>query len=181
MHSSRERSGIRAALVAGVCILVVMMGNLWAGDPSAKATSLAGTWKLRAAEVIRPDGTRVTDESYGLQAQGVLMIDAEGRYSLQIFRPDRPKFASGDKRHGTPAEYEAALMGMSTHVGHIVVDAANQTLIFKIDFAAYPNWDHTEQKRKFQLTGDELSYQVPAGAAGGTIAVSVWQRATPGQ
>jgi hypothetical protein len=107
------------------------------------------------------------------------MIDDTGRYSLQIFRPGRPKFASGDKRRGTPQEYEAAVMGMSTHVGHIVVDPANQTLIFQIDLAAFPNWDQTQQKRKFQLSGDELSYQVPATAAGGTIAASVWRRATP--
>jgi hypothetical protein len=138
-------------------------------------TTLEGTWTLRAAEIQRPDGTRETDPSYGPKAQGLLMVDKDGRYSLQIFRPDRPKFASGEKKRGTPQEYEAALLGISTHVGQIVLDPSNQTIVFKIDHAAFPNWEHTEQKRKFQLSDGELTYQVPA-VTGGTTAVSVWRR-----
>jgi lipocalin-like protein len=137
---------------------------------------LAGTWILQAAQVIRPDGKQETDAAYGPDAKGVLMVDTNGQYSLQIFRPGRPKFASGDKKRGTSQEYEAALLGISTHVGHIIVDTATQTLQFKIDYAAYPNWEHTVQTRKFKLSGDELRYQVPANAGAGTIAVSIWRR-----
>lgn len=157
----------------GVC--VVIAGALLSVDESSKSP-LAGTWILRAAEVIRPDGTRATDPAYGPDAKGVLMVDHDGQYSLQIFHPDRPKFASGDKRRGTPQEYEAAVLGISTHVGHIIVNATQQTLQFQIDYAAYPNWEHTTQTRQFKLSGDELSYQVPASAGAGTIAVSVWRR-----
>ena len=137
---------------------------------------LAGTWILKAAQVIYPDGKQGTDAAYGPDAKGVLMVDNEGQYSLQIFRPDRPKFASGDKNRGTPQEYEAALLGISTHMGHIIIDKGTQALQFKIDYAAYPNWEHTIQTRKFKLSGDELYYQVPANASGGTIAVSIWRR-----
>jgi len=140
------------------------------------ASPLAGTWTLVAAEVMRPDGTRATDPAYGADAKGVLMVDDEGQYSLQIFRPDRPRFASGDKKKGTAQEYESALLGISTHIGHIVVDTAHQTLQFKIDYAAYPNWEHTTQIRQYKLAGNTLSYQVPATAGGGTIAISVWRR-----
>lgn len=137
---------------------------------------LAGTWLLKAAQVIRPDGTRATDTAYGKNAKGVLMIDANGQYSLQIFRPDRPKFVSGDKRRGTPAEYEAALLGISTHIGSIKMDTVNKTLQFNIEYAAYPNWDNTAQIRNFKLQEDELYYEVPVKTAAGTIAVSIWKR-----
>jgi hypothetical protein len=178
--SGNWRSRVRAALLAGACVATAGVLIADTGGPAAPEPSLAGTWVLRAAEQIRPDGTRVTDPSYGPGAQGLLMIDGEGRYSLQIFKPGRPKFASGDKHRGTPEEYEAAVLGMSSHVGRLVVDAANQMLIFQIEFASYPNWEQTEQKRKFQLSGDELNYQVPASAgSNGIIAVSVWRRATP--
>jgi len=153
-------------------LLLVVCGGLRAAEPSP----LAGTWTLRAAEIQRADGTRETDPAYGPKAQGLLMIDSEGRYSLQIFRPDRPKFAAGDKRQGTQQEYQAALLGISTHTGRIVLDPTNQLLVFQIEFAAYPNWDHTEQKRKFQLANGELTYQVPATSAGGISPVSVWRR-----
>ena len=137
---------------------------------------LAGTWVLKAAEVIFPDGTHATDTAYGKNAKGILMIDEDGQYSLQIFRPDRLKFASGDKKKGTPEEYESALLGISTHIGHIKIDTVNNILQFNIDYAAYPNWDNTTQTRKFKLSNEELYYEVPAKAAAGTIAVSIWTR-----
>lgn len=145
------------------------------GDENAEFP-LAGTWILKAAEVILPDGTHTTDTSYSKNAKGILMIDADGQYSLQIFRPDRPKFSSGDKKRGTPEEYESALLGISTHIGHIKIDTINKLLQFHIDYAAYPNWDNTTQTRKFKLSDDELYYEVPAKAGAGTIAVSIWTR-----
>ncbi|MDJ1492162.1 lipocalin-like domain-containing protein [Cytophagaceae bacterium DM2B3-1] len=137
---------------------------------------LAGTWMLKAAQVLLPDGSLVTDTAYGKNAKGILMIDSDGQYSLQIFRPDRPKFASGDKKRGTPKEYESALLGISTHVGHIKMDTIHKVLTFHIDYAAYPNWENTTQARQFRLSDDELYYQVPSTAAAGTTAVSVWKR-----
>ena len=166
---------VMGIVTSQVMVFIATAGGLQSGNESLRSP-LAGTWVLRAAEIIGPDGARVTDPAYGPDAKGVLMVDGDGQYSLQIFRPDRPKFASGDKKRGTPQEYEAAVLGLSTHVGHIVVDAARQTLQFKIDHAAFPNWEHTTQTRQYKLSGDELSYQVPASAGAGTIAVSVWRR-----
>ena len=71
--------------------------------PSAPAASLVGTWTLSAADDLRPDGTRV--QAYGANPEGLLIFGADGRYSLQIFRKERVKFASGNKRQGSSAEY----------------------------------------------------------------------------
>jgi hypothetical protein len=140
-----------------------------------KSNKLAGTWILTAADELRPDGTRA--EPYGSDAQGLLIIDADGQYSLQIYSRARPRFASGDKRKGTPQEYEAAVMGMSSHIGRCSMDAATDMLTFRIERSAYPNWEGTVQKRKYRLTADELSYEVPASAtADGTIPRSFWRR-----
>lgn len=126
--------------------------------------------------MILPDGRRVTDPPYGDSAKGILTIDADGQYSLQIFNPDRPKFYSGDKKRGTPDEYSSALLGMSTHIGHVQADSAHALLIFNIDYAAYPNGNHTMQTRKYRVSGNELYYEVPPSAGAGTIAVSIWER-----
>ena len=137
------------------------------------ATSLAGTWTLSAADDLRPDGTRVP--AFGPDPQGLLILGADGRYSLQIYRSDRAKFASPDKRRGTAEEFKAAVLAMSTHYGRYVVDAAAGIITFQIDRAAFPNWDATEQKRPFTLVGDELSYRVSA-TPDGTVPISVWRR-----
>ena len=160
-------------VLGSVYSLIAQTNNMQNGNAMFP---LAGTWLLKAAQVILPDGTRATDSAYGKNAKGVLMIDANGQYSLQIFRPDRPKFVSGDKKRGTPAEYEAALLGISTHIGYIKMDTVNKTLQFNIDYAAYPNWDNTSQIRNFKLQEDELYYEVPTKTAAGTIAVSIWKR-----
>lgn len=164
--------------VVTVILLSVSVYSLIAQTNNVHSSTfpLAGTWVLKAAEVILPGGTHNTDTSYGKNAKGILMVDGDGQYSLQIFRPDRPKFASGDKRRGTPQEYTSALLGISTHIGHIKMDIVNHTLQFNIDYAAYPNWDNTAQTRKYKLSDDELYYEVPATAAAGTVAASTWTR-----
>jgi hypothetical protein len=105
----------------------------------------------------------------------LLLIDAQGRYSLQIFKAERPRFASGDKLTGTPAEYEAAVLGSSTHFGTISVDPADGTLTFHIENASFPNWEGAQQQRHYELNGDELSYRVPPRPDGNTP-ISIWRR-----
>ncbi|UGV28485.1 lipocalin-like domain-containing protein [Rhodopseudomonas boonkerdii] len=135
--------------------------------------SLAGTWTLVAADVIHADGSRTRD--YGAAPKGLLIVDNEGRYSLQIFKSERAKFASANKQAATPAEYESAVLGSSTHYGKLTADFASSTLTFKIESASFPNWEGQDQVRKFKLEGDELSYSVPPRPDGNTP-ISVWRR-----
>lgn len=140
----------------------------------SSAPPLVGTWTLTAADDIRPDGTRV--QAYGQNPIGLLVFCEGGRYSVQIFRSDRASFASGDKRRGTAAEYEAAALGMSSHFGRYTVDSAGGTITFHIEAASFANWNGTQQKRPFTLSGDELEWRVPATPTG-TVPVSAWHRA----
>jgi Lipocalin-like domain len=145
---------------------------------AAQPLSLQGTWELQSAYEIHADGTRTTN--YSEHPRGLLMVDGHGRYSLQIFRPDRAKFAAADKTRGTPDEYRAAVLGSSTHTGHVSIDDAARRLVFSIETASFPNWEGTQQVREFTFDSGMLSYAVPASASGnGTIAYSVWRRATP--
>lgn len=122
--------------------------------------------------MIHPDGSRARD--YGPSPKGLLMIDRQGRYSLQIFRSDRPRFA-GAKADGTAAEYSAAVMGSSTHYGTIRIDARQHQLVFHIDGASFSNWEGQQQTRGFELHGDLLSYRVPP-RPNGDVPISVWRR-----
>jgi hypothetical protein len=142
-----------------------------AGDNSAAA--LAGTWTLVAADVLHGDGSRGHD--YGPSPRGMLFIDSDGRYSLQIFDSERKPFATGDKLKATEAEYRAAVLGVSTHFGKLDVDPVKGTLDFHISKASFPNWEGTEQVRLYELKANELSYRVPPRANGDTP-ISVWRR-----
>jgi len=140
---------------------------------AARPFPLAGTWTLVAADQIKPDGTRVRD--YGEAPSGLMMIDEQGRYSIQIYKAERPRFLGADKKNGTAAEFEAAVMGSSTHFGRVSMDEEAHTLSFEIEHAGYPNWEGTRQQRSYELQGDELRYRVPA-RPDGSIPLSVWRR-----
>ena len=137
------------------------------------ASPIAGTWTLAAADLLHADGTRTTD--YGAAPKGLLIVDARGHYSLQIFKAERPRFASGDKVTGTAAELQAAVLGSSTHFGRMSLDTVAHVLTVNIEGASFPNQEGTQQKRAYVLEGDQLSYHVPARADGNTP-ITVWRR-----
>src|ERR1700684_1004137 len=92
----------------GIVAALLMIGaSAIAIEP--RPVSLEGTWIMASAYEILADGTRTTN--YGEHPNGLMMVDKDGRYSLQIFRPTRPKFTSGDKTRGTPEEYREAVLG----------------------------------------------------------------------
>jgi len=163
---------ISAPFAAMTCLLSALAWSSGAAAADSHGDlSLAGTWTLVAADVLHPDGSRGHD--YGDAPKGQLLIDRVGHYSLQIFRADRPRFANPDKAKGTAQEFQAAVLGASTHFGTIAIEA-NQ-LVFHMEGASFPNWDGQEQRRTFELHGDTLSYRVPA-RPNGDVPVSVWRR-----
>lgn len=171
---SRHRH--RIAALALVIALLVIGTSAMATRP--QSLSLEGTWTMTSAYEILADGTRTT--TYGEHPNGLLIIDRRGRYSLQIFRPDRPRFAAAVKARGTTEEFREAVIGSSTHFGRVEVDAVHGKLIFRIEAASFPNWEGAEQVRDYVFKDGTLSYAVPASAAGnGTVAHSIWQRVQP--
>jgi hypothetical protein len=159
-------------LICGAALFATSAGAV----RSEELTSLQGTWVMDSAYEVQADGTRTTN--FGEHPAGLLTIDAQGRYNLQIFKVGRPVFASGDKTRGTPEEYRAAVLGSSTHFGKVTIDQAHHQLIFDVQAASFPNWEGKRQVRNFTFKDGLLSYAVPASASrNGTIAYSVWRRA----
>ena len=159
-----------AALV-GVAAAVPRRGGT---QPMTTGSILTGTWTLVAADLLLPDGRRIHD--YGDAPKGLMMIDAEGHYSLQIYDSSRPNFVAGQKAKGTATEYEAAIMGSSVHFGTISVDITARIITLKIEQSTYPNQEGISQKRNYELDGDVLTYRVPP-RPDGAIPISVWRRA----
>src|SRR5207245_7025541 len=116
----------------------------------------------------------------GPKPKGILIVDANGRYVIAFSRADLPKVASNNRTTATAEENKAIVGGSLTHFGTLSINAADKTFTFKIETATFPNWNGTEQKRPFTVTGDELKYTVAAASGGGTATV-VWKRARSAQ
>lgn len=159
---------------------VLTLSAMFATLPLAHALAdpipmLAGTWQLTAADTLYPDGHRV--HGFGDNPQGRMMVDSHGRYAIEIYRTAATNFASGNKATGTPVELRDAMLRNSVHYGQVMLDPVHHKIVFDVERAVYPNWEGKRQVRDYTLTGDHLSYQVPASATGdGTIAISEWQR-----
>jgi hypothetical protein len=137
------------------------------------AKDLVGTWTL-VSNVTEQGGNKT--DTYGPHPKGILTVDANGRYVLAIVRAGLPKVASNNRTTATPEENKAIVQGSLTHFGTLSVNAADKTMTFKIETATFPNFDGTEQKRPFTVTGDELTFTVAAASGGGTV-TAVWKRA----
>ena len=125
----------------------------------------AGTAAAQSANDLVGSWTPVSVDAYGPNPKGSLIFEANGRYSLQLIRPDLPKYQSNNRTQGTPAEYKITVEGSLSHLGTYSVNGTD--LIFHVEASTFPNWTGTDQKRiNLSVTGDELKY-TNLGPSGG--------------
>ena len=168
---------LSSRLISAATLLVVIgTGSIANGHATAQqANPLVGVWTIVSVNNERPDGSKVP--LFGSNPSGLLVFDAQGRYSLQLCAAGRPKFAAKDRNKGTPEEYQAAVVGCNPHWGRYTFNEAEKTIVFEIDHAIFTNWEGTQQKRSFTITDEMLKYAVPNPSEGAANPVVIWKRA----
>ncbi len=141
--------------------------------PSGQTPDVVGTWVLTKAEKILPDGNRGLDPNEN--PHGLVIFTSDGYYSVQIYRPDRLEFSSGDRSNETPEGYKEASFSTSVHFGRYSIDPAKHTITFRIDRSSFPNQDGSTQVRPYEMKGDELSWKV-SPRPDGSIPITVLRR-----
>jgi hypothetical protein len=164
----------RSAIAALAMILLLSSAGVVNAEEMHANQWIVGTWVLTGADKLLPDGTRVAD--YGANPHGLCIFTSDGYYSLQIYRSDRMKFASGDKYKGTAEEYKDASVGMSVGFGRYDVDPVKHTITFHRIGNAFANLEGTMGVDPYELKGDTLSWKV-AARSDGSIPITVLQRA----
>jgi len=168
IHPEANRRAAIGALAASL-----LLGSAATVNAEPQPTWIVGTWVLAAADKLLPDGTRVAD--YGPNPHGLCVFTADGYYSLQIYRAERLKFASGEKFSGTPEEYKDVSLSKSVGFGRYSVDPVKHTITFHRDRNSVPNLDDTTGVVPYELNGDELSWKV-AARKDGSIPITVLRR-----
>jgi hypothetical protein len=151
-------------VVLTAAALLVLAVPLSSGAAGLKE-QLVGTWKYVSADKVGPGGGRTP--MYGSNPQGLVIFDGTGHYVLLVGRSGVPKFASNNTKKGTPRENKAAVQGSIAHFGTYTINEADKAIIFHVQFSTFPNWNGTEQKRPFTLTGDDLKWTIPETSSGG--------------
>lgn len=91
-------------------------------------------------------------------------------------RSDRPNYAINNPAQGAADENKATAQGTITYFGTYSEGDTDQTISIHVDGSSFPNWNGTDQKRIFAITGDQLKLIAPVGGTVGTAEV-VWKRA----
>ena len=167
-----NRRNILGLSTVASLVLTLLLGDAIAQQKSLK-DQLVGTWSFVSSTGKLADGS----PTWGTNPKGSLILTENGRFSVQIMRTDRPKFASNNRMKGTPEEIKATVEGTISYFGTYAVDEAGKTLTYKIEGASFPNWNGTDQKRPIvSLTPDELKYSNPAPSIGGPTTELMWKR-----
>ncbi len=160
-------------IVAMMCLMSSLFASGAAmSEPATK--QFVGTWTLVSIHYVRPDGAVI--EPFGPNAEGLLVFDGT-RFATQVMAANLPKFASDNRMVGTPQEYEAISHGVVAYFGTYTVKEADHIVTLHIERSSFPNWERTDQQRKFEFVGDELRYTAASSTANpAESAQLVWKR-----
>jgi hypothetical protein len=138
---------------------------------------LVGTGTL-VSIMLERDGKKT--DFYGANPQGQLMHDANGRFPVIVTRSDLPKLASNNREAGTAEENKAIVEGSLAYFGTYEVSETDKIITSHVKSSTFPNWNGTDRKTSFNISGDELSTHVVTGpltSIGTGTAYVVWKRA----
>jgi hypothetical protein len=142
---------------------------------------LIGAWKL-VSYVEKPvDGS---DPAYplGEKLEGLIIYAADGYMSVQLMRPNRPQFSSGDWSSGTEGEIKEAASGYFAYAGPFDIDEDKKLLTHAVVLSLDPNWQGHVQRRVVRIEGDilHLSTEKPLESEGRkTMYHLTWKRVGP--
>lgn len=175
--------------VLGMAVLLSGTANEMRAEGTKKEKTMAtsaqsgivsqfiGTWKMVSVEERKPNGELV-EPRYGARPSGYIMYDATGHVAVQIMKPGRPRFASDDAGQATAAEAKSAFDGYGAYFGTYEINEAEGYVIHHVEGSVFPNYVGSDQKRGFELSGDQLILKPPTRQVGGeqhTTRVT-WQR-----
>jgi len=139
-------------------------------------TSFVGAWRLVTFEFQKDDGSIIYP--FGREAQGSIIYTESGRYSAQLMRRDRPRFAIPDQMQGTAEEIDAGFKGCISYFGSYTIDEENNFIIHRVEGSLFPNMEGTNQIRLFEKSANQLTLRTPPFKLDGNTAVGIlqWER-----
>jgi Lipocalin-like domain len=168
------RSQTRLRMVGNMSLLTFRL--IAASLSTASLALITGGVAAQSTAAVAGTYSAVSIPVYGDKPRGMLLLAADGYYSLIITRADMPKIAGGARTMGTPEENKAVVDGSIAHFGRYTVDDGGKAITFNIDTSTFPNWNGTTQKRGLKVEGDRLTYSVATPSGGGAPTELTWKR-----
>ncbi len=165
-----HRHNISAAIA--VFALGLAFPSAAAAQQRTLKQQLIGAWSYVSSTAKAADGGPL----WGQNPKGLFILTEDGHFSWQVFRSDRPKFASNNRLNATAEELKVTNQGSLAYFGTYTVDEATKTITFSTGASTYPNGEGEVLKRIVtKLTADEFVYANPATTLGQQVEAT-WKR-----
>lgn len=162
----------KISVVIAFIALVSALPNAASAQQKTLRERAIGAWSYVSSTAKAPDGSPF----WGQNPKGLFILTEDGHFSWQVFRSDRPKFASNNRLNATADELKANNQGSLAYFGTYSVDEVSKTITFTTEASTYPNNEGEVLKRIItKLTPDEFVYANPANTLGQAVEAT-WKR-----
>jgi hypothetical protein len=148
----------------------------WSYEMNTAVISIAnisGYWSLTRIIHTFADGR--TQSSFE-EGDGVLVLEASGRFCQALLRSDLPRIASGNRGTVSHEESTAIIEGSLTLFGTWRLN--DEAITFRIERSSFPNWKDTDQTRIItSLSKTEMTITASASTLGAR-GDQTWKRIT---
>jgi hypothetical protein len=136
--------------------------------------ALLGTWYLREAFAVDPNGQRLYDV-YGARPSGVIHYGDDRRMIALITHEGRPRL-NGDRQAAPERERAAAYKSSIAYAGGFELDG--EWVKHNIDISTYPNWVGVTLLRQVRIENGSIILLTAPQLQDGikTVIKLVWQR-----
>lgn len=142
---------------------------------------LIGAWKLVSYVEFPQDGAPQRSP-LGEHPEGIIMYTPDGYMSVQLMRPGRKNFASGDWFRATPEEFAEEASGYIAYSGPFHVDEEAKSLTHSMNVSLFPGWVGQTHPRIVKVEGNRLHLATPTPVSSGgssVMAQLIWERVEP--
>jgi Lipocalin-like domain len=167
-----RRSILNIVIVVLAAIGLDALSNSAVSQQKTLREQLVGTWSFVSSNAKGTDGR----PQWGENPRGLFIMTDSGHFSWQVFRSDRPHFASNNRLNATADELKAINQGTLAYFGTYSVDEAVNTVTFRTVASTYPNSEGEIIKRVItKISPDEMIYTNLANTLGERVEAG-WKR-----
>lgn len=123
------------------------------------AERFVGVYRLVSWETW--DVAGVVTPPLGEMPQGYIIYTAGGHMAVQMMRPGRPQFTSGNRWWSAPEEVQAAYGGYNAYCGRYAVHVDAGSVSHHLECSLYPNRVGTELRREYAFRDNLLILTTP--------------------
>ena len=115
---------------------------------------LVGAWTLISCDRTTANGVK---QPYCVNSNGILILDASGRYAHMIASRGRPKLSTLDRSEAPAEQFKAAAEGFVANFGTWSVNERDRTITRHYEGALLPNFEGRAVTMSISLAGDQLT------------------------